>query len=555
MKTIPVVLAIAALGVVPDRASAQLMTRASLDSSGAEGNDFSEWSAISADARFVTFQSDASNLVANDLNRRTDIFVHDLATGLTIRVSVASSGGEANNDSYHPSISGDGTVVAFESYASNLVAGDVNGTIDAFVHDGATGATELMNVDSSGLPGNGASRFPAVSADGRVVAFWSDSTNLVPGDGNHQRDVFIHDRVSGATERVSVDSSGAESNGQSFAPSISADGRIVVFLSDATNLVPGDTNGATDVFVHDRTSGFTERVNVDSAGHQADDASASLAVSGDGRTVAFHSWASNLVAGDANQAPDIFVHDRQTGVTELASVDSTGAQGNSGSELPSLSDDGQIVAFDSDASNLVSSDTNGVTDAFVHDRTAGTTERVSISDLGVEGDAWSDAPQLSSDGQTVTFSSGASNLVPDDGNGRSDVFVRFPCPTSASWSNYGAGYPGTLGVPTLTSNSNPVLGSTFSIDLGDSSSLYTVALLFVGDQRADIPSTWGGHLLVQPTLTVLLGLPPSGAVVRGAIPMEPPLCGVEVDLQAIELDPGAAKGVSFTPGLELVLGR
>jgi Tol biopolymer transport system component len=354
---------------------------------------------------------------------------------------------------------------------------------------------------------------------------------------------------------VSIDSAGTEANGTSFSSALSADGQVVAFLSDATNLVPGDTNAATDVFVRDRTSGLTERVNVDSAGIQADDASLYLAVSGDGRVVAFHSWGSNLVTGDTNQSSDIFVHDRQTGVTERVSVDSNGGEADDGSEFPSLSDDGQIVAFDSYASNLVSNDTNGAPDAFVHDRATGSTERVSISDLGIEGNASSGVPRLSMDGQTVTFSSGASNLVPNDGNGTGDVFVRFPCPTSASWSNYGAGFPGTHGVPALTSRSNPVLGSSLVMDLGNSSGLNSVALLFIGYQQTDIPSTWGGDLLVLPVVTLLLGLPKSGAVVTGVVPMQPPLCGFSVDLQAIELDPGAAKGVSFTQGLELMLGR
>ena len=554
MKMIPAALAFAVFAGRPDLAKAQFMTVASVDSTGVEGVLNSFGSDISSDARFVAFMSDAWNLVPNDLNRRTDIFVHDMETGSTIRVSVDSSGGEANNESYDPTISGDGTLVAFDSYASNLVAGDTNDT-DVFVHDLVSGATEIVSVDSSGVQGNSSSAFPAISADGRVVAFRSSATNLVPGDTNGMTDVFVHELVTGVTERVSVDSLGAEANGASYSPVISADGQVVAFLSDATNLVPGDTNGVTDVFVHDRASGLTERVNVDSAGLQADDASDSLDVSGDGRVVAFHSWASNLVAGDTNQVSDIFIHDLQTGVTELVSVDSNGAQSNYGSELPSLSDDGQVVAFDSYASNLVSGDTNGVADAFVHDRTTGITERESVSDLGVEGNALSKSPRLSGDGQTLTFTSSATNLVPNDGNGQADVFVRFPCSTPASWSNYGAGFPGTLGVPSLTSRSNPVLGTSLAIDVANSSGIYSVGLLFVGYQRTDLPSVWGGDLLVSPVMAELLGLPPSGAVVAGAVELQPQLCGLTVDLQALELDPGAAKGVSFTQGLELVLGR
>ena len=554
MKTIHAALALAAFIGKPDLANAQFMTLDSVDSTGVEGVLGSYVSDISSDARFVAFMSDAWNLVPNDGNRRTDIFLHDMETGSTIRVSVDSSGGEANLDSYYPSISGDGMLVAFQSYASNLVAGDTNDA-DIFVHDLVSGATEIVSVDSSGVQGNSSSAYPAISADARVVAFGSGSTNLVPGDTNQKFDIFVHDLVTGATERVSIDSGGVEANGDSRSPAISSDGQVIAFLSDATNLVAGDTNGVTDVFVHDRGTGVTERVNVDSAGLQADYWSGSLDVSDDGRIVAFDSAATNLVAGDTNQRSDVFVHDRQTGVTERVSVDSNGAEANGSSGQPSLSADGQVVAFNSGASNLTSGDTNGTTDVFEHYRATGITELVSISDLGVEGNALSSAPRLSGDGQTVSFVSSASNLVPNDGNGQEDVFVRFPCSIGASWSNYGAGFPGTLGVPSLTSRSNPVLGTSLAIDLGNSSKLYSVALLFVGYQRTDLPSVWGGDLLVSPVMAELLGLPPSGAVVGGAVALQPQLCGLTVDLQALEIDPGAAKGVSFTPGLELVLGR
>lgn len=548
------VLALASLLCVSKLANAQFLTPASIDSSGVQGNSYSSWGAVSSDGRYVVFQSDAWNLVPNDGNRRTDIFVHDFVTGSTVRVSVDSSGGEANNDSYHPAISADGTVIAFESYASNLVAGDTNGLIDAFVHDMVTGATELMNVDSSGVLGNGASRFPSVSADGSTVAFWSDSTNLVAGDNNKQRDIFVHDRVTGTTERVSVDSSGVQSNGLSDSPAVSGDGQVVVFRSDASNLVLNDANAASDVFVHDRTTDLTERASVDSAGIEGDDNSDNPVVSGDGHAVAFHSWATNLVSGDTNQWPDVFVHDRQTGVTELVSVDSSGAQANYGAESPSISNDAQIVAFDSVSSNLVSGDSNGQPDVFVRDRTAGTTQRVSVSQSGVEGNSWSEIPSVSADGQTVVFTTGASNLFPNDNNGQDDVLESFPCSVTASWSNYGSGFPGTLGIPAFTSRSNPVLGTSVTVDLANSSGLYSVALLFIGDQRTDIPSAWGGHLLVAPTLTQLLGLPPSGTSLTAAVPLQPYLCGAILDLQAFEPDPGAAKGVSFTQGLELTLG-
>src|SRR5205814_1263965 len=197
------------------------------------------------------------------------------------------------------------------------------------------------------------------SADGRFVAFAAWARNLAPGDTNGFGDVFVHDRGTGVTERLSVDGAGTEANDTIHQPAISADGRFVAFVSAATNLVPGDTNGLSDVFVHDRRTRRTERVSVDSAGTQADGASASPALSADGRFVAFSSSATNLVPGDTNGQADVFVHDRRTGTTERVSVDSAGTGANGWSERPSISADGRFVAFCSYATNLVPRDTNG----------------------------------------------------------------------------------------------------------------------------------------------------------------------------------------------------
>src|SRR5947207_7980736 len=248
--------------------------------------------------------------------------------------------------------------------------------------------TERVSVVSGGTEGNNASLGSALSADGRFVAFDSSATDLVAADTNGVSDVFVHDRQTGTTERVSVASDGAQGNGSSglvtfaFPPALSADGRFVAFVSFATNLVASDTNGATDVFVHDRQTGTTERVSVASDGTEGNAASAGATLSADGRFVAFHSAATDLVAGDTNGTTDVFVHDRQTGITERVSVASDGTEGNKASSYPALSADGRFVAFDSDATNLVAGDTNGTTDVFVHDRQTGTTERVSVPSGG-----------------------------------------------------------------------------------------------------------------------------------------------------------------------------
>src|SRR5438034_1099294 len=243
----------------------------------------------------------------------------------TERVSVASGGTtEGNDTSLGSALSADGRFVAFTSAAPDLVAGDTNGVSDVFVHDRQTGATERVSVDSAGTQGNGESTDVALSADGRFVAFTSAAPDLVTGDTNGVADVFVHDRQTGTTERVSVDSAGTQANGAGTGVALSADGRFVAFTSAAPDLVAGDTNGAADVFVHDRQTGRTERVSVDSAGTQANGASCGGALSADGRFVAFASAAPDLVAGDTNGAADVFVHDRQTGTTERVSVDSAG---------------------------------------------------------------------------------------------------------------------------------------------------------------------------------------------------------------------------------------
>jgi Tol biopolymer transport system component len=291
------------------------------------------------------------------------------------------------------------------------------------------GTTERVSLGPNGVQGNGDSDddMLALSADGRFVAFSSVATNLVRRDANNARDVFVHDRQTGRTERVSVGPGGVPGSGGSENAALSADGRFVAFESRARNLVPGDTNGEWDVFVRDRRTGVTERVSVGPGGIQGDKASYVSALSADGRFVAFSSWADNLVPGDTNGTYDVFVHDRRTGTTERVSLGPNGRQGNGNSDNPSLSSDGQFVAFYSYASNLVPGDTNGERDVFVRDRRTGTTARVSLGPNGVQGNDFSGSygaiPALSANGRFVAFDSSANNLVQDDTNGQADVYV------------------------------------------------------------------------------------------------------------------------------------
>lgn len=414
-------------------AHAQVIERVNVTTGGAETvGAVSNAPVISSDARFVAFVFFGSNLVAGDTNGVQDVFVRDRTLGITTRVSVSTAGAEANVGCDSPSISSDGRFVAFQSPASNLVAGDTNGARDIFVHDRTTATTVRVSVDSMGGESvGGASGSPAISADGRFVVFFTSATTiLTAADTNGINDVFVHDRQTGATTRVSVDSAGTQGTGGASDSGgnsqISADGRFIAFYSDMTNLVAGDTNGFQDVFVHDRTTGVTTRVSVDSTGAQSvGGGSFVFSISSDGRFVVFRSDATNLVAGDTNGLTDNFVHDRLTGTTTRESVDSAGGQAiGGGSSEGSISDDGRYVAFTSAATNLVAGDTNGFQDVFVRDRTTGLIVRASVDSTGAEAvGGLSAIGRMTLDGRFVVLQSNATNLVAGDTNGFRDIFV------------------------------------------------------------------------------------------------------------------------------------
>ena len=274
-----------------------------------------------------------------------------------------------------------------------------------------------------GLPANGESRAPAVSEDGRWIAFRSLASNLVPGDTNGVADVFLLDRTSGTTILVSVSVTGAPSNGESFAPSVSANGRHVAFSSSASNLVGGDTNSRIDVFVRDTVAGSTVLASRSSVGLIGNGDSDQCSLSLDGRRLAFRSAASNLVAGDTNGRLDIFLRDLAAGTTLLLSSSSSGTLANGNSLQPALSGDGRFAVFASDASNLVSSDTNATRDIFLRDIAGSTTLRLSRSLALAEGNGPSTRPSISRDGRWIAFESSASNLVAGDIGSVSDIFL------------------------------------------------------------------------------------------------------------------------------------
>ena len=353
----------------------------------------------------------------------------------TTRVSVNSAGEKpAARGSKSPAISEDGRYVVFTS-GNPLSAGDTNGYNDWFRHDMVSGETTLVSAASDGTQGNAHSGdeyvgIPSISADGRYVAFGSFADNLVPDDDTDKdddgkRDVFVRDMVSGETTRVSGGSYGDVTHSGARDPSIDDSGTVVAF-GTKKDLVPEDDNGYKDIFVRYLQSGETTRVSVASDGTQANDDSWYPAVSGNGRYVAFQSYASNLVAGDTNGDDDVFVHDLQTRTTIRVSVASDGAQGNSWSTNPRMSDDGRYVVFDSKASNLDPDDNDGTgdgsRDVFIHDMQTGTTTLISKAREGGLEQRGSGGPDISGDGRLVAFRSGL-DLVRDDMNYETDIYV------------------------------------------------------------------------------------------------------------------------------------
>lgn len=381
----------------------------------------------SLDLRFVVWGSKASNLVANDTNGVVDVFLRDRVSGATTRVSEGSGGTQSNGASQLPKVSGAGRYVSFMSLASNLGASDVNGTWDVYLVDRANATIVRASVALGGGETDGTSFANGFSGDERWMAISSLATNLVANDTNAVRDLFVRDLVAGGPWiRVSTDALGNEGDGPTIRSTFSHDGRFIAFESRAANLVLGDTNGEMDVFVRDLITGVVTRESVGSGGVESDGLSDGPWISGDGRWVGFASYATNFVAGDSNNASEVFVRDRELGVTSLISAPLSGAVPDLDSHLPGLSFDGRFVSFNSMASDLVAGDTNGVGDVFLADRATGVITRVSLVPPalgGGEGDGLSIFPVLSRTGDTVVYESSSTTFAPSDANGVRDVFV------------------------------------------------------------------------------------------------------------------------------------
>jgi Tol biopolymer transport system component len=437
---IALLVALAALAAVAAATAATGTTeRVSVSGSGSQANGGTVGRpAISADGNLVAFASAATNLVPGVTSGQDNVYARNRSTGATVLISVTPKGSEPNGSSSNPDVSADGRYVAFQTNATNLVPGVNAGGIVVF--DTATGTTTLASVAGKSKPASGSSENPSISDDGRYVAFQSNDPSLAQGlkpSGNPPY-IYVRDLVAQKTLLASVNSAGKPVGNFSENPVISGNGRYVAFQSAN---VDGTINGTSDVFVHDLQTGSTTLVSVDSAGNPANRGDATdPSISSDGRYIAFDAAAQTLVPNDTNSAQDVFVHDMLTGQTARVSVDSAGNQANGSSDLvstgPEISADGSHVTFDSAATNLVAGDTNTCTldvynfpaagqcpDVFVHDLQTGTTTRVSVDSNGNQADGWSNDPAIDADGSAVAFLSNATNLVPNDTNGAPDTFV------------------------------------------------------------------------------------------------------------------------------------
>lgn len=351
--------------------------------------------------------------------------------GATVRISQTAGGSGGGGTS--PTVSRNGRWATFISSSQGLVADDTNGVADAFLADRQNGTLERVSLGSGRAQINGATTWASISDDGRFVTYLSTATNAVTGDTNALADVFVHDRQTGATERVSVSDSEAQATGgaASSKVDISADGNLVVFVSAATNLVTGDTNTMPDVFLRNRSAGTTQRISVSSAGAQQTAAGTTAVespqITPDGRYIVYVSTGAGLVTGDTNARRDVFVRDRTANTTVRASVKTGGGQaavGTDGAAQPNISANGTWVTFHSDSTDLVPSDTNAQNDVFLRNMSAGTTERVSVGASAAQGNQAALRGAVSDDGRYVTFASSSTNLVTADSNSRWDIFRR-----------------------------------------------------------------------------------------------------------------------------------
>ncbi len=412
-------------------AAAQHTQLLTFDVGGGGTNGSTIVTGMSSDGRFVVLNSNASDMVPGDRNGASDTFLLDRASGMTSLVSITPNGSSGNDFSGTGDVSNDGRFVAFASKSNDLTASVivVNGWDQIYLRDMQGASSTLVSHTSAGTVGDSLSIFPSISGDGRFVVYQSFASDLVLNDTNGSWDVFLYDTTLGTTVALSRGPGGAIGTGSSYSPSISRDGRYVAFYSAAADLVVGDLNQSTDVFRFDRVQGTLDRISLTSSGGEAAFGGfigqASLrCISDDGRSIVFQSTSLDMVAGKTTSFIDVFVRDTLLGTTQRVSVGPGGVEGTAHSDKGWISGDGRAVAFSSQSTTFDARDTTAVRDVYVRRMDAGSTVLVSVNLTGVAGEQESMPGPLTQDGSRIVFSSLAGDLVAGDSNGAGDVFTR-----------------------------------------------------------------------------------------------------------------------------------
>jgi Tol biopolymer transport system component len=397
---------------------------ASTSDTGVKNNGFALGASPSPDGTVVAFSSEATNLDPADTDTIGDVYTKDLASGDLTLVSTTTEGEKGNGYSWLPSLSADGTAVAFASAATNLHPDDGDSIVDTYVKDLITGELVLVSTAENGVKANAASYFPSISADGTAVAFYSAATNLGQVGGSPGYHVFVKDLVTGDVTLAATNDNGKRANGFSYEATLSADGTRVAFYSEATNLDPADTDTAGDIYVKDLVTGEVMLASVSETGEKSNGWNEYPAISADGTKVVFVSAATNLDPLDTDEVVDVYLKDLVTGDITVVTVSETGEKSDQFAAEPHLSRDGTKVTFTTTATNLHPGDTDGILDVYVKDLVTGELLLASTSDAGVKGNDHNSQPRLSSDGTIVAFESHATNLDPGDTDTTRDIYVK-----------------------------------------------------------------------------------------------------------------------------------
>jgi hypothetical protein len=561
-------LATLSLGLASGIAAAQSNSIESRATGGTQANGASTLNftgnSMSADARYIAFDSYGTNLTTTDNNGNIDVFLRDRVANVTTCCSLNSSGKTGNNYSQYPTISADGRYVVFESLASDLVANDHNGGSDVFVYDASTGALARASVTSSGAEANSSSHTASISADGRYVVFTSLATNLSASDTNNKADVYVRDLALGTTTLVSTDASGTVGNNTSWDASISDDGNFVAFRSMATNFGATDSGGFYDVFLKDVATGAIVRVSSKPGGAEANDESFHARVCGDGSKVFYTTLATDILTPDANGSyGDVLVYDVATGVTSRVDVSTAGKQATRPASNPSPSTDGRYCSFQSDDANLdpILNAAGGYQHIFVRDLVQGRCVAQTLTSGFVTANNNSFVSSITGNGQQLAFLSMATNLDPTDANFSTiDVFVR-DC-SEVRFVEFGVGLAGSGGVaPHLLGKDGREKLGDFSLEIENGLG-GAAGFLWIGTQSADYFPFFGGHFYVSfgapwTYLPISLGgspgVPAAGSLELPGLDLSA-FDGLTLTLQATLLDPAASHGVALTNGLAMNIG-